>query len=232
MTIPPARILIVEDEPETREMLLDLLGQDGWQLKAVSDGRQALAELTERPKSSWDAALLDVALPEMSGFEILSAIRERRNPLELPVIMLTGLSTRDAVVKALGMGANDYVIKPPDVRIVRARIQTQLALKQAVEKTLRLERALQQRNRVLQRLNQELEQANRQLAAANRRMQADLDSAARLQRSLLPATPPAVPGLRWSGAWRRCSRRPPAGAADLLRTTCPGWHSRCACSSA
>jgi sigma-B regulation protein RsbU (phosphoserine phosphatase) len=199
MTDSAARILVVEDEPETREMLLDLLGQDGWQVRAVGDGRQALAELTERPEPSCDVALLDVALPGMSGFEILSAVRERHAPLELPVIMLTGLSTRDAVVKALGMGANDYVIKPPDIRIVRARIQTQLALTQAVEQSRRLERELQQRNR-------QLECVNRELAAANRQMRADLDSAARLQRSLLPTSAPQVPDLRWAWVYRPCER--------------------------
>jgi sigma-B regulation protein RsbU (phosphoserine phosphatase) len=206
MAVPAARILVVEDEPETREMLVDLLGQDGWRVRAVGDGRRALAELIEQTEPAWDVALLDVALPGMSGFEILVAIRERRAPLELPVIMLTGLNTREAVVKALGMGANDYVIKPPDVRVVRARIQTQLVLKQAVEQSLRLERELQQRNRRLLLLNQELEQANRELAAANHRMRADLDAAARLQQALLPAVPPATPGLRWAWVYRPCEQ--------------------------
>lgn len=199
MTASAARILVVEDEPETREMLLDLLGQDGWQVRAVGDGRQALAELTEPPEPLCDVALLDVALPGLGGFDILSAVRERHAPLDLPVIMLTGLSTRDAVVKALGMGANDYVIKPPDIRIVRARIQTQLALKRAVEQSRRLERELQQRNRQLERVNLEL-------AAANRQMRADLDSAARLQRSLLPTCPPRGAGLRWAWVYRPCEQ--------------------------
>lgn len=196
------RILLVEDEPDLRETLVDLLSDDRWQILTAHDGMEALQRVAG---GDIDLVLLDVALPGISGFDVLHRLREEHGPIDLPVIMLTGISTRDAVVKALGMGANDYVIKPLDIRIVRARIQTQLTTKHAVDERRRLERELAQRNR-------ELERANRELANANEHMLADLASAARLQQALLPATLPERDGLRFSWTYRPCS----ALAGDTL----------------
>lgn len=189
------RILLVEDEPDLRDTLVELLTGDGWQILIAADGMEALQRIAG---GDVDLVLLDVGLPGISGFDVLHRLREEHDPIDLPVIMLTGVTTRDAVVKALGMGANDYVIKPLDIRIVRARIQTQLTTKHAVDERRRLERELARRNL-------ELERANRELAQANGHMLADLASAARLQQALLPAALPEREGLRFSWMYRPCS---------------------------
>ncbi|RMF82678.1 MAG: response regulator, partial [Planctomycetota bacterium] len=114
-------------------------------------------------------------------------------PTRLPIIMLTGRDARDDVVEALRRGANDYITKPLDMAVVIARLRTQLSLKSAVDQIVGLERDLE-------RKNAELERANDDLRAAYRRMKSDLQAAARVQRSLLPSSPPPAPGLTF--AWR------------------------------
>jgi sigma-B regulation protein RsbU (phosphoserine phosphatase) len=101
------------------------------------------------------------------------------------------MAGRDDVVKALRLGANDYVTKPFDMPIVHARIHTQLALKRSAV---------------------ELERANRDLARANRQMKSELEAAARLQRALLPSSMPDVPGVRLAWLHRPCEEL----AGDIL----------------
>lgn len=185
-----ARLLIVEDEEEIREALREWFAAQACRIVCVDSGPAALAETTA---SDFDLVLLDVGLPGLDGFEVLAKLRETWSATALPVIMLTGHASREAILRGLRLGANDYVTKPFDPPIVLARVQTQLALKRAVEQTLRLELDIAWHNG-------ELQIANEALSAANAEMRADLDLAGRLQRAMLPTAPPAVAGLEC--AWR------------------------------
>jgi diguanylate cyclase (GGDEF)-like protein len=121
-------ILVVDDNPENRDMLSRRLERRGFTVASAADGPTALALATEH---HFDLVLLDVMMPGMNGLEVLRGIREVRSLTDLPVIMVTARDQSQDVVEALGLGANDYITKPVDFAIALARIQTQLAARRA-----------------------------------------------------------------------------------------------------
>jgi sigma-B regulation protein RsbU (phosphoserine phosphatase) len=191
----PAAILVVDDNPANRDALTRRLERRGYSVTAAEDGVTALHLLATR---AFDLVLLDVMMPGMNGLEVLQRLRADRTPADLPVIMATAQGESEDVIKALGLGANDYVTKPLDFGVVLARVRTQLALKQSVEQIRDLERNLSSRNR-------ELETANARLVAAAEQARRELKLAARVQVSLLPKTPPSVPGLTFAWAFKPCT---------------------------
>src|SRR5262249_23236391 len=118
---------------------------------------------------------------------------------DLPVLMATAKDQSADVVEALRAGANDYLTKPFDFSVVLARIQTQCALKRAVDRGKRLEQSLAQRHA-------ELEEGNADLAAANRHMRQDLEVAARVQEALLPPPTQTVEGARFARKYAPCGQ--------------------------
>lgn len=114
-----AHVLVVDDDPMQREILGTLLHSEGYEVRAVERAADAMAEV------SWaDVVLLDVMMPEVSGFEALAWIKQQ-NP-ELPIIMLTALDEVDQRVRGLEEGALDYVAKPFNQRELLARIKAVL----------------------------------------------------------------------------------------------------------
>ena len=127
--------LLVVDDDDTRETLAELLRDEGYAVSTARDGAQALELLeAERP----DLVLLDIVMPRTTGIELLSRLRQRYSPAELPVIMMSAKDQSTDVVAALSEGANDYVTKPLDLPVVLARIRAQLRMKLAA--TPRVER--------------------------------------------------------------------------------------------
>jgi len=187
-------LLVVDDDESNRDLLARRLSRRGHTVVSADGGRAALDLIAARP---FDAVLLDVMMPEMSGLEVLKRLREAYTTTQLPVIMATARNQSEDIVEALRLGANDYVTKPLDFPVVLARVQTQLLLKRAVEQATMLERRLADRNR-------ELEGLNVRLDSANRRMARDLRAAARVQKSFLPQTSPALPGARCAWVYRPC----------------------------
>src|SRR2546422_64244 len=111
----PAKILVVDDTPKNVKLLADLLTVKGYNVVTAESGRQALAQLeAERP----DLVLLDVVMPEMSGYEVCRTIRENPGTQILPVVMVTALDPTEERIKGLDAGADDFPIKP----INRARL--------------------------------------------------------------------------------------------------------------
>jgi sigma-B regulation protein RsbU (phosphoserine phosphatase) len=190
----PGSLLIVDDNDASREALARYFRQHGYDVTVGRDGHHAL-ELVRGGR--FDAILLDVVMPGVDGFAVLRAVRQNHPAVELPVIMATADGHSEAIVRALELGANDYVTKPYDLSVLLARVQTQLALKGAAEQREELERRLARRN-------EELEAANRRLAAANQRMKRDLEAAARVQEALLPQALPDTPGARFAWAFKPC----------------------------
>jgi diguanylate cyclase (GGDEF)-like protein/PAS domain S-box-containing protein len=124
------RLLIVDDNELNRDMLARRLERKGYQV----DVAESATELIERVKHQTpDLVLLDIEMPGVSGLEALQTIRELYSPIQLPVIMVTARSQSDDVVKALELGANDYLTKPVDFAVALARIGTQLSHKRAQE---------------------------------------------------------------------------------------------------
>src|SRR5436853_7024461 len=130
MTSQVSRLLIVDDNEMNRDMLARRLSRKGYEILVVDSARQ----LTQRIKEDQvDLVLLDIEMPEISGLEALKTLRETYSPIELPIIMVTAKNQSDDVVKALDLGANDYVTKPIDFAVALARIGTQLSHKRAQE---------------------------------------------------------------------------------------------------
>ena len=186
-----ARLLVVDDDENNRDMISRRLARRGFDVAVVDDGHRALAAIDGPDGRPFDLVLLDVEMPGMSGFEVLRRLREHHPPTRLPVVIATARHDREDVVQALGLGANDYVTKPLDFPVVLARVEAQLAHKRAVDRIVALEAEVRQRNG--------------QLQVANDRMRHSLEMAARVQRSLLPpAGPLTVCGVDLAWAYKPC----------------------------
>ena len=121
----PATILIADDDETNRRLLGTYLKKQGYDVKAVPSGAEALEAIQ---KGGIDLVLLDVMMPGMSGLDALVLIRQTHSAFELPVIMVTARNESEDVVAALELGANDYVAKPFDLPVLRARIAARLRI--------------------------------------------------------------------------------------------------------
>jgi DNA-binding response OmpR family regulator len=114
----PHRILLVDDEPRVREVVAAYLQRDGYRVQTAGDGESALRYLSEfKP----DLVVLDLMLPQVSGFDVL---REIRRNGDLPVILLTARAEEVDRVSGLELGADDYVVKPFSPRELVARVRS------------------------------------------------------------------------------------------------------------
>ena len=114
-------ILIVDDEPVTREIIEGLLMAEDYNLAFAGGGTEALAKATALTP---DLILLDVMMPDMDGFEVCQHLRADPLLAEVPVIMVTALDDRPSRLKGIKVGADDFVTKPFDHLELRARVRT------------------------------------------------------------------------------------------------------------
>ena len=133
-------VLIVDDEAAIRESLQTLLEFEGYSVEVASDGAEGLARIAERP---FDLVLLDFAMPDRNGIEVLKELRERDS--ELPVIMITAYGTVENAVNAMQSGATNFIQKPWDNEKLLADVRTAVARRRAEEEIVQLKRALKQR---------------------------------------------------------------------------------------
>jgi two-component system, OmpR family, response regulator ResD len=115
---PPARILVVDDEPTIRGVVEQYLRREGFETLSAGDGEEAV-----RLADDADLVVLDLMLPRLDGLEACRQIRAKR---EIPVIMLTAKSEEIDKLVGLGVGADDYVTKPFSPRELVARVQAVL----------------------------------------------------------------------------------------------------------
>jgi two-component system, sensor histidine kinase and response regulator len=120
-------LLLVDDNLDNQHFISLRLTRQGYKILTADNGYQALALLDIQ---KIDLVLLDIMMPGIDGFEVLRHIRQKRSLADLPVIMATALESSKDVVKALQLGANDYVTKPIDFPILLARIETHLRLRE------------------------------------------------------------------------------------------------------
>ncbi|MBE1277360.1 response regulator [Enterovibrio baiacu] len=113
-------ILVVDDEPVNLQVLNNFLRLEGYRVKTVENGRQAIESVTQEVPA---LMLLDVMMPELSGYEVCYHLRERHSRTELPIIMLSALSQVQDKVKGFDAGANDYLTKPFNKDELSARIR-------------------------------------------------------------------------------------------------------------
>ncbi len=113
----PARLLLVEDEPQLAELTAELLGDD-YEVDVAEDGERGIELALRR---HYDAIVVDRRLPGIDGLGVVAAIRRAR--IRTPVLMLTALGTVDDRVSGLDGGANDYLVKPYDADELLARLR-------------------------------------------------------------------------------------------------------------
>jgi two-component system cell cycle response regulator len=116
---PPSSLLVVDDNSINRIMLSRYLTKLGYQATLVENGRQALDKLQDEP---FDLVLLDVQMPEMDGYQVLEQLKADTRLRDIPVIMISAVEELESVVKCIELGAQDYLPKPFNQALLRARL--------------------------------------------------------------------------------------------------------------
>lgn len=171
---------MIDDDRVNRRILVRALGEAGYACREAATGVEALTLLhAESPV----LLLLDLDMPEVDGAEVLRRLRSDPDGViaQLPAIMLTGHGGEKSEVLCLEAGANDFVTKPINLPVLRARIDTQLRL---------------------QSLRQQLQRQNGELEAWRANLERDLAAARLTQQSLIPPKPPTLPGWEVAAVYR------------------------------
>jgi len=122
----PGRMLVVDDNRVNRLLLTHALEQNGHHVSTAENGKIGMEMLRAQP---FDVLLLDIDMPVMNGFEVLDAMLQDKDLRELPVIMTSASDELDRVVKCIEMGAEDYLVKPLNPVLLRARVNASLEKK-------------------------------------------------------------------------------------------------------
>jgi DNA-binding NtrC family response regulator len=137
MSQPKARILIVDDEEIVRESLSGWLEQEGYHVETAADGPTGLARLGD---GVWSILLVDLKMPGMDGLQVLETARQQQP--DLSVVMITAYATVETAVKAIKLGASDYIVKPFDPEELSLLIQKIVAQQAVVRENVMLRKAL------------------------------------------------------------------------------------------
>ena len=113
-------VLVVEDEPDIAALVAYQLAHAGYGVRTAADGREALRFVETDPP---DIMVLDLLLPEMSGFDVLKEIRETEETQQLPVVILTARGEEQDRVRGFELGADDYLVKPFSPRELVLRVE-------------------------------------------------------------------------------------------------------------
>lgn len=173
-------ILVADDDPTSRRLLVRTLSSAGFRCHESSDGIETLNLVQSQVPC---LLLLDFDMPGLNGAEVLKRLRASDNPAiaQLPAIMLTGYGGEESEVRCLEAGANDFVTKPINSAVLRARIETQLRLRS---------------------LRDQLQQQNHELEAFRANTERDLAAARLTQQSLIPQKPPNLEGWDVAAVYR------------------------------
>jgi sigma-B regulation protein RsbU (phosphoserine phosphatase) len=173
-------ILVVDDDALSRKVLAQLLSAAGYNCGVSKDGSEALDIIRARPPS---LLLLDFDMPGPNGAEVLRSLRSDDDPAvaQIPAIMLTAHGSEQSEVSCLQAGADDFVTKPVNASVLRARIETQLRLRS---------------------MRRQVEQQNDELEKWRRDLERDLAAARLTQQSLIPQKPLVLPGWQVATCYR------------------------------
>src|SRR5712691_12896274 len=175
-----AEILIVDDDALSRKILAQVLTSAGYNCQVCGDGAEALEMIHAKPPS---LLLLDFDMPGINGAEVLKQLRsdQQQAIAQVPTIMLTGHGSEESEVSCLQAGADDFVTKPVNASVLRARIETQLRLRS---------------------MRRQLERQNNELETWRRDLERDLAAARLTQQSLIPQKPLTMPGWQVATCYR------------------------------
>lgn len=124
--VQPSRILVVDDNASNRDLLSRRLQRQGHTVLQAENGATALALVEKEPL---DLVLLDLMMPGISGYDVLASLKSNPRCREIPVIMISALSELDSIVRCIEAGADDYLSKPFDPTLLRARVGSSLEKK-------------------------------------------------------------------------------------------------------
>jgi signal transduction histidine kinase/DNA-binding response OmpR family regulator len=178
-------ILIVDDTPVNLRLLAQMLSNQGYKVRPVIDGPQALTAARSTPP---DLILLDIMMPGMSGYEVCERLKADEHTREIPVIFISALDVAQDKVRAFAVGGVDYITKPFQVPEVLARVETHLAVRNLHR---RLEDKLVERETLIAKLdtvNAELQQEIAEREQAQRKLQVALarsETLYRIARSMI-----------------------------------------------
>lgn len=129
--MPKVRVLLIEDDPDVAELLVFYFDSRGYEVTHAMDGKEGIAAARSRFPN---VILLDVMLPDMSGWEIAQVLRSGALTRYIPIIFLTQRNSRSDKLRGLSMGVDDYVTKPFDMEELRLRVQG--AIRRATQERL------------------------------------------------------------------------------------------------
>ncbi len=135
-------ILVVDDDPTNLYTALMLLKEEGYSVTAVTSGKEAF-DIIEK-EQNLSLMVLDVMMPDISGFDLCKEIRKSKSSYELPILMLTARNATADTVRGMETGANDYITKPFEMEEFLARVKTLVHLKASVDQALASELAFLQ----------------------------------------------------------------------------------------
>jgi len=144
-----AMILVVDDNAGNRDLLSERLGRQGYAVTMAANGRAALEVVRA---GVFDLVLLDIMMPEMDGYTVLQQLKADEGLRHIPVIMISALDELDSVVRCIELGADDYLPKPFEPTLLKARIGSCLEKKAARDREMSLYTELQRNHKRLQEL--------------------------------------------------------------------------------
>ena len=127
-------VMVVEDEPQLAEVMRKVLGLAGFVARVAANREQIVAAFRQPPLP--DLVLLDVMLPDTDGFNVLAGMRQHPMLREVPVVMVTGTATREAVLSGLRGGANGYITKPFHIEVLVKAVKTVLGIEVSDQKAV------------------------------------------------------------------------------------------------
>ncbi len=151
-----SNILIVDDMPANLRVLSFMLTEQGHQVRPALSGQLALTAVHEAPP---DLILLDVAMPDMDGYEVCQQLKADERTADIPIIFISARGETEDKVKALTLGGVDYITKPFQLEEVLSRVNTHLSLRH-------LQKSLREKNIQLKEKNLQLQEKNAQLEEA------------------------------------------------------------------
>lgn len=172
------KVMVVDDEVLNRKLIAAILKPQGYEVILCKDGEECLAKANENPP---DLILLDIMMPGMNGFEVVTALKRQEKFALVPVVMVTALQDVNDRVTALEVGADDFLSKPVDRLELQARCRSLLKVKAYNDHMVNYRQELE---REVQRRTLEIQETNKMLAKAHEKLRgASLETIFRLSRA-------------------------------------------------
>lgn len=158
------RILVVDDDKSIRSLLREVLNSFGYEVETASDGFEALSKLA----FDIDLILLDAMMPGMDGFDVAKQVRKSEEYKDIPILMVTGLDSREDRIRAVEVGVNDFIAKPVERVEIKVRTSSLLKMKNAQD---RLKQNQKELEKIVKRRTLSLRKAMHELVTVQRQLQ-------------------------------------------------------------